>query len=134
MGGIAALSKIIQPVKFKINLIQPSKTFLNPSYSPKKLKYMTKSSTLHRSKGVRVSPCFQTIGVEGEEKNQLSQEPPAVTSEEESRSAAGVALSGWQSAKNIGGACLRERKREARASASTGEEGESWVGGQRRNK
>ena len=34
MDGIAALPKIIQPVKSKINSIQPSKTFLNPSYSP----------------------------------------------------------------------------------------------------
>ena len=71
--------------------------------------------------------------MEGEEKKRLGQEPPTVTSEEESRPAAGAALPGWQVAKNGGGACLRERKREARASASAGR-GESWVGGQRRNK
>ena len=72
--------------------------------------------------------------MKGEEKKRLGQEPPAVTSKEESRPAVGAALPGWQSTKNGGGACLRERKREARASASAGEEGESWVGGQRRNK
>ena len=49
---------------------------------------MTKSFTLHRSKGVRVSPCFQTVGVEGEEKKRLGQEPPVVTSEEWTRPAA----------------------------------------------
>ena len=90
---------------------------------------MTKSFTLHRSNGVRVSPCFQTVGVEGEEKKQLGQESPAVTSDEESWPAAGAALSGWQVARNGGGACLRERKREARVSASAGREGESWVRG-----
>ena len=90
---------------------------------------MTKSFTLHRSKGVRVSPCFQTIGVEGEEEKRLGQEPPAVTSEEWTRLAVGAALPGWQVAKNGGGACLRERKREARASVSAGREGESWVRG-----
>jgi hypothetical protein len=42
-----------------------------------------------------VSPCFQTVGVEGEEKKRLGQESPAVTSEEESQSAAGAALPGW---------------------------------------
>ena len=72
--------------------------------------------------------------MEGEEKKRLGQEPPAVTSEEESRPAAGAALPGWQVAKNGGGACLRERKRGARASASAGRKGESCVGGQRRNK
>ena len=72
---------------------------------------MTKSFTLHRTNGVRVSPCFQTVGVEGEEKKRLGQEPPVVTSEEETRPAAGAALPGWQSTKNGGGACLRERKR-----------------------
>ena len=72
--------------------------------------------------------------MEGEEKKWLGQEPPAVTSEEESRPAAGAALPGWQVARNGGGTCLRERKRGARASASAGREGESWVGGQRRNK
>ena len=72
--------------------------------------------------------------MEGEEKKWLGQEPPAVTSEEESRPAVGAALPGWQSAKNGGGTCLRERKREAQASALAGREGESWVGGQRRNK
>ena len=72
--------------------------------------------------------------MEGEEKKRLGQEPPAVTSEEGSRPAAGAALLGWQVAKNGGGACLREKKREARASTSTGREGESWVEGQRRNK
>ena len=50
--------------------------------------------------------------MEGEEKKWLSQEPPAVTSEEESRPAAGAALPGWQSAKNGDGVCLRERGRE----------------------
>ena len=37
---------------------------------------MTKSFTLHRSNGVRVSPCFQTDGVEGEEEKGLGQELP----------------------------------------------------------
>ena len=72
--------------------------------------------------------------MEGEEEKRLGQEPPAVTSEEWTRPAAGAALPGWQVVKNGGGACLRERKREARASASAGREGESWVGGQRKNK
>ena len=84
---------------------------------------MTKSFTLHRSKGVRVSPCFQTVGVEGEEKKQLGQEPPAVTSDEETWPAAGVALSGWQIARNGDGACLREKEREARATVSARREG-----------
>ena len=90
---------------------------------------MTKSFTLHRTNGVRVSPCFQTVGVEGEEEKRLGQEPPAVTSEEWTRPATGAALPGWQVAKNGDGVCLRERKREARASASARREGESWVGG-----
>jgi len=38
---------------------------------------MTKSFTLHRSNGVRVSPCFQNDGVEGEEEKGLGQELPA---------------------------------------------------------
>ena len=50
--------------------------------------------------------------MEGEEKKRLGQEPPTVTSEEESRPAAGAALPGWQVAKNGRGACLREGKRE----------------------
>ena len=86
---------------------------------------MTKSFTLHRTNGVRVSPCFQTVGVEGEEKKRLGQEPPAVTSEEESRPNAGAALPGWQSARNGDGACLGEKKRGARASVSAGREGKS---------
>ena len=95
---------------------------------------MTKSFTLHRSNGVRVSPCFQTVGVEGEEKKWLDQEPPAVTSDEETWPATGVALPEWQVARNGGGACSRERKGGARTSTSAGREGESWVRGQRRNK
>ena len=55
-------------------------------------------------------------------------------SNEETGPATGAALPGWQVARNGGGACLRERKRGARASASAEREGESWVGGQRRNK
>ena len=55
-------------------------------------------------------------------------------SDEKTRPAVGATLSGWQVARNGGGACLRERKRGARASASAKREGESWVGGQRRNK
>ena len=93
---------------------------------------MTKSFTLHRLNRVRVSPCFQTVGVEGEEEKQLGQEPPIVTSEEETRPAAGAALPEWQVARNGGGACLREKERGPRASA--GREGESCVGSQRRNK
>ena len=95
---------------------------------------MTKSFTLHRLNGVRVSPCFQTDGVKGEGKKRLGQEPPAVTSDEETWLAVGMALSEWQVARNGGGACLRERKGGAWASASAGRKGESWVGGQRRNK
>ena len=38
---------------------------------------MTKSFTLHRTNGVRVSPCFQNDGVEGEEEKGLGQELPA---------------------------------------------------------
>ena len=72
--------------------------------------------------------------MEGEEKKRLGQEPPAVTSDEETWPAAGAALPGWQVARNGGDACLRETKGGARASASAGREGESWVGGQRRNK
>ena len=77
---------------------------------------MTKSFTLHRSKGVRDSPCFQTVGVEGDEKKRLGQEPPIVTSEEESQPAAGATLPGWQVARNGDGACLRERGREEHGS------------------
>ena len=66
--------------------------------------------------------------MEGEEKKRLGQEPPAVTSEEWTRPAIGAALPGWQVAKNGGGTCLRERKREARVSVLAGREGESWVG------
>ena len=91
---------------------------------------MTKSFTLHRSNGVRVSPCFQIVGVEGEEEKRLGQEPPVVTDEEWTRPVVGAALPGWQVAKNGGGACLREKKRGARASASARREGESWVEGQ----
>ena len=72
--------------------------------------------------------------MEGEEKKGLSQELPAGTSDEKTWPAVGVALPGWQAARNGGGTCLREKKRGARASASAGREGESWVGGQRRNK
>ena len=72
--------------------------------------------------------------MEGEEEKRLSQEPPAVTGKEWTRLAAGAALPGWQVTKNSGDACLREKKRGARALASAGREGESWVGGQRRNK
>jgi len=61
--------------------------------------------------------------VEGEEKKRLGQEPPAVTSEEESRPAAGVTLPGWQVARNGDGACLREKEREARATVSARREG-----------
>ena len=93
---------------------------------------MTKSFTLHRSNGVRVSPCFQTDGVEGEEEKRLGQEFPAVTSDEETRSAAGAALPGWQSTRNGDNACLGEKKREARVSPAAGREGKSWVGGQRK--
>ena len=35
---------------------------------------MTKTFTLHRSNGVRVSPCFQNDGMEGEEEKWLGQE------------------------------------------------------------
>ena len=63
--------------------------------------------------------------MEGEEKKRLSQEPPVVTSEEESRPATGAALPGWQSARNGGGTCLGEKKRGARESASAGREGKS---------
>ena len=90
---------------------------------------MTKTFTLHRSNGVRVSPCFQNDGVEGEEEKGLGQELPVGTSDEETRPAAEAALSGWQVTKNGGGVCLREKKRGAQASASAGREGESWVGG-----
>ena len=38
---------------------------------------MTKTFTFHRSNGVRVSPCFQNDGMEGEEEKVLSQELPA---------------------------------------------------------
>ena len=86
---------------------------------------MTKSFTLHRSNGVRVSPCFQIVGVEGEEEKRLGQEPPAVTNDEEIWPAAGAALPGWQVARNGGDTCFRERKRGARVSALTGREGES---------
>ena len=53
-------------------------------------------------------------------------------SDKKTQLAAGAALLGWQTARNGDGACLRER--DARASASAGREGESWVEGQRRNK
>ena len=46
-------------------------------------------------------------------------------SDEETWSAAGATLLGWQTTRNGDGACLRER--EARASARR--EGKSWVGG-----
>ena len=95
---------------------------------------MTKSFTLHRSKRVRVSPCFQTVRVEGEEKKRLGQEPPVVTSEEGSWPATGAALPGWQTARNGDDACLREKEREARASASAGREGKSWVGAREWNR
>ena len=72
--------------------------------------------------------------MDGEEEKWLDQEPPAVTGEEWTRPAIGAALPGWQVTKNGGDACLREKKRGAQASASAGREGESWVGGQRRNK
>ena len=58
--------------------------------------------------------------MEGEEEKRLGQEPPVVTSEEWTRPVVGAALPGWQVAKNGGGACLREKKREARASTSAG--------------
>ena len=86
---------------------------------------MTRNFTLHRSNGVRVSPCFQTVGVEGEEEKRLGQEPPAVTSEEWIRLALGAALPRWQVTKNGGGTCLREKERGARALASAGRQGES---------
>ena len=70
--------------------------------------------------------------MEGEEKKWLSQELPAVTSDEDSRLAVGAALPGWQSARNGGGTCLGEKKRGARESASAGREGKSWIGGQRK--
>ena len=72
--------------------------------------------------------------MEGEEKKRLGHKPPTVTSDEETWPTAGAALPGWQFARNGGDTCLRERKREARVSVSAGREGESWVGGQRRNK
>ena len=56
---------------------------------------MTKSFTLHRSNGVRVSPCFQNVGVEGEEEKGLSQELLAGTNDEETQPTAGAALPGW---------------------------------------
>ena len=37
---------------------------------------MTKTFTLHRSNGVRISPCFQNDGMEGEEEKGLGQELP----------------------------------------------------------
>jgi len=52
-------------------------------------------------------------------------------SDEETWPAAGAALLGWQTARNSDGACLREKEREARASASAGRERKSWVEGQR---
>ena len=69
--------------------------------------------------------------MEGEEKKRLGQELPTVTSEEESRPAAGAALPGWQTVRNDDDACLREKERDARVSASARREGKSWVGGQR---
>ena len=39
---------------------------------------MTKTFTLHRSNGVRDSPCFQNDGMEGEEEKGLGQKLPAV--------------------------------------------------------
>ena len=86
---------------------------------------MTKSFTLHKSNGVRVSPCFQTDGVEGEEEKGLSQELPAGANDEVTQPAVGAALSGWQSARNGDGACLGEKKRGARASVSARREGKS---------
>ena len=38
---------------------------------------MTKTFTFHRSNGVRVSPCFQNDGMEGEEEKGLGQELPS---------------------------------------------------------
>ena len=52
-------------------------------------------------------------------------------SDEETWPAVGAALPRWQTTGNGDGACLREKERGARASASAGREGESWVGGQR---
>ena len=84
---------------------------------------MTKSFTLNRSNGVRVSPCFQTDGVEGEEEKGLSQELPAGANDEVTQPAVGAALPGWQVARNGDGACLREKEREARATVSARREG-----------
>ena len=72
---------------------------------------MTKSFTLHRSNGVRVSPCFQNVGVEGEEEKGLGQELPIGTSDEETWLATGAALLGWQATRNGSGTCLREEER-----------------------
>ena len=89
---------------------------------------MTKSFTLHRSNGVRVSPCFQNVGVEGEEEKGLGQELPVGASDEETRPAVEAALPEWQPIGNDDGACLREKERGPRALAVAGR-GESWVGG-----
>ena len=67
---------------------------------------MTKSFTMHRSNGVRISPCFQTDGVEGEEEKGLGQELPVGASDEVTWPAVGAALPGWQVARNGGGTCL----------------------------
>ena len=72
---------------------------------------MTKSFALHRSNGVRVSPCFQIDGVEGEEEKELGQELPAGASDGRTRPAIGAALPGWQTARNGDGTCLREKER-----------------------
>ena len=77
---------------------------------------------------VRVSPCFQNDGMEGEGEKGLSQELPAGGQRrEDSASCRGG---------TVGVADRKERRRsvlerEARASASAEREGKSWVGDQR---
>ena len=82
---------------------------------------MTKTFTLHRSNGVRVSPCFQNDGVEGEEEKGLSQELPTGANDKETRPTIGAALPGWLATRDDDGACSREKEREARRRRRLGE-------------
>jgi len=89
---------------------------------------MTKSFTLHRSNGVRVSPYFQNVEWREKRRKGSAKSFLQGAGDEKTWPAAGAALPGWQAARNSGGMCLREKKRGAWASTSAGREGKSWVG------
>ena len=80
---------------------------------------MTKTFTLHRSNVVRVSPCFQNDGMEGEEEKGLGQELPAGGQRQENLASCRGGTAGVVDRKERR-LCVLERERERSTGVDVG--------------